>query len=278
MQRWSHKNAGPNRPPEALPVEDSSSSSSSFDPFLLDFGTSINVTEDLRCEIRAGIQEIDAKIQKGLNANKQEERVGGQLQQDLSHAHCEMRNLSRGAADRLDDAGVHESFLNGLETTLQADLVTATGPVPGCRSPVSVMDADDAENVPPTNAASEKFSKQKTNKQVLKEKKDIVKKLVQSLQQQSKMGDTRHREKETLLQQKRQIEETIQTGGLESIVEQSKQKNEHAQVDVKNESHRQQHLKEKMQSVRGRCGAHAQQLADKVRTTSFLDDCRSFVS
>lgn len=248
------------------------SPSSSVDPFLLDFGTSVNVTEDLRREIRTEIQEIDKKIQTGLNENKQEQRLAGQLQQDLSHAQCEMRNLSRGAADRLDDAGVHASFLNGLETSLHTDLVTSTGPLPGCRSPVSVLSAGDARSMPPTSGTSKKATKKKTNKQVLGEKREIVKKLVQSFQEQSKIGETRRREKETLLQQKQQIEDTIRTGGLESILEQSKQKNEHSQVDVKNESHRQQHLKEKMQSVRGKCGEHGQKLADKVKSYQLFDE------
>eukprot|EP00980_Cylindrotheca_fusiformis_P025313 scaffold13478_cov132-Cylindrotheca_fusiformis.AAC.6 len=267
-----HKTTSSSRNPSAAEKPMMMAEDSSVDPFLLDFGTSVNVTEDLHSEIRAEIQEMEAKIQTGLQENQQESRVAGQLQQDLSHAHCEMRNLSRDATDRLDDANVHTSFINGLETTLQADLVASTGPLPGCRSPVSVLlmndkdkNGDEPSTVPTPKESSNWPTKRNTNKQVLEEKKEIVKKLMTTLQQQSKVGEARHQEKEALLQEKRQIEQTIQTGGLEAILEQTKQKNEHAQVDVQNESQRQQHLKEKIQSVRNQCGEHAQQLADKTK-------------
>ena len=76
MQRWSNSNNNATTPSA---VTDASSvdtaNDSSVDPFLLDFGTSVNVTEDLCRGIRAEIQEIDTSISKVTNFSKQEERA-----------------------------------------------------------------------------------------------------------------------------------------------------------------------------------------------------------
>lgn len=247
------------------------SSSIGFDPFLLDFGTSINVTEDLRREICAEIQEIDAKLAKGAQAHQQEQRVQKQLQQDLYHTLCEMRNLSRGAADRLEDAEVHSSFLNGLDTTLHVDVARPTGVLPERRkSPVSVIDTSvvtSFNDSPSSNASKEqaKSGSSNTNHEVLNEKEEIVKRLVQSIQEQTKQGDEHRNQNQKWVVEKQQILERIRSEGLEAVLEQTRQKNQHAQVDVQNESLRHDQLVAKVQSVRSQCGKHAQQLADKVR-------------
>lgn len=242
------------------------SSSGGFDPFLLDFGTSINVTEDLRREIRSEIQEIDAKIAKGTQSHQQEQRAQKQLLQDLQHNFCEMRNLSRGAADRLEDAQVHSSFLSGLDTTLHADLARSTGVLPECRkSPVSVLDTSVVTSPSDASKEQEKSSPSKTNQEVLKEKEELFKQLFQSIQEQTKQGNELRNQNQKWVIKTQQTLERIQSEGLEAVLEQTQQKNQHAQVDVHNESQRREQLVAKVQSVRSQCGKHAQQLADKVR-------------
>ena len=291
MHRWnkntiqSRQSQESSRPsafeaPAASNTNSHDSSSASVDPFLLDFGTSINVTEDLRREIRTEIQEIDAKLAKGTQAHQQEQRVQKQLQQDLHHTFCEMRNLSRGAADRLEDAQVHSSFLNGLDTTLNADVARPTGVLPECRkSPVSVLNTSTATSLKdsPSSDASkeqEKSGPSKTNQEVLKEKEEMLKQLVQSIQEQTKQGDELRSQNKKWAIEKHQTLERIQSKGLEAVLEQAQRKNQHAQVDVQNESQRRDQLVAKVQSVRSQCGKHAQQLADKVRknllVSSFL--------
>lgn len=281
MHRWNNNTRQPRQRQEPsrpsafeTPAPSNSSSldasSASVDPFLLDFGTSINVTEDLRHEIRSEIQEIDAKIAKGTQAHQQEQRVQKQLKQDLHHTFSEMRNLSRGAADRLEDAQVHSSFLNGLGTTLNTDLARSTGALPECRkSPVSVLDTSTVTSLKdslPTNASKEqaKLGPSKTNQEVLQEKEEMIKQLVQSIQEQTRLGDQRGTQNQKWVKEKEQTLERIQSEGLESVLEQTHQKNQHAQVDVQNESQRHDQLMAKVQLVRSQCGKHAQQLADKV--------------
>ncbi|CAJ1933794.1 unnamed protein product [Cylindrotheca closterium] len=252
------------------------SASTSVDPFLLDFGTSINVTEDLRREIRSEIQEIVAKLAKGTQAHQQEQRLQKQLQQDLHHTFCEMRNLSRGAADRLEDAQVHSSFLNGLDTTLNTDVARPTGVLPECRkSPVSVLDTLNVTSLkdppsPDVSEGQEKSGSSKTNQEVLKEKEEMLKQLVQSIQEQTTQGDKLRNQNQNWVMEKNRTLERIQSEGLVAVLEQTQQKNQHAHVDVQNESQRRDQLVAKVQSVRSQCGNHAQQLADKTKEIKAL--------
>jgi len=187
-----------------------------------------------------------------------------------------MRNLSRGAADRLEDAQVHSSFLNGLDTTLNADLARSTGVLPECRkSPVSVLDTSTVtslKDLPPSGASKEQENSgpSKTNKEVLKEKEEMIKQLAQSIQQQTKQGDELRNQNQKWVIEKQQTLKRIQSEGLEVVLEQTQQKNQHAQVDVQNESQRREQLVAKVQSVRSQCGKHAQQLADKTKEIKAL--------
>ena len=280
MNQWNkntlkpHQCQEPSRPNTFKPPTHSSNSQNSsptgVDPFLLDFGTSINVTEDLRREIRSEIQEIDAKIAKGAQAHQQEQRVKKQLQQDLHHTFSEMRNLSRGAADRLEDARVHSSFLNGLDTTLNSNLARSTGVLPDCqKSPVSVLDTSTTTSLkdsPPSFASAKEPNSgdYKTNKEVLQEKEEMVNHLVQSIEEQKQLGKERRIKNQKWAVEKKQTLDRIQSESLGSVLEQTEQKNQHAKVDVENESQRHDQLMTKVQSVRSQCGKYAQQLADKV--------------
>ena len=266
MQRWSNSNNNATTPSA---VTDASSvdtaNDSSVDPFLLDFGTSVNVTEDLCRGIRAEIQEIDTSISKVTNFSKQEERVEGQLKQDISHAHCEMLNLSRGATDRLEDAGVHTGFLTSLDHTLQTDLVVSTGVVllGRSRSPTCVMEHPD--NSQDVSDSSDKASKIRTNKEIYKEKDCSRRKLFQSIAAINKDADALFQEKKAKTQEIERINEAVKANGLTSNLEQAREKAEHLQVDVKDESLRKKSMMETMQLCRSRCGANAQLVAEKVR-------------
>lgn len=237
-----------------------SSLDESFDP-LLDFGTSVELAEDLRRDIRAEIQLIDASINKATNSVKDEERKEGQLKQDISHAHSEMQNLSRGATDRLEDAGVHSGFLTSLNHTLQLDLVISTGvESSGVGSPTSVMEHINSQSVSEGNDELEK----PTNKDIFKEKEDERKRLAQSIDEINKHADALFREKKTKLEEIQRIKESIKSNELESAHRQACEKVEVLQADVKDESQRKKSIIETIQQCRSRSEANAQQVAEKV--------------
>lgn len=246
------------REPEKMSVD--SSLDESFDP-LLDFGTSVELAEDLRRDIRAEIQLIDASINKATNSVKDEERKEGQLKQDISHAHSEMQNLSRGATDRLEDAGVHSGFLTSLNHTLQLDLVISTGvESSGACSPTSVMEHANSQSVSEGNNELEK----PTNKDILKEKEDEQKRLAQSIDEINMHADALFLEKKTKLEEIQRIKESIKSNELESAHRQACDKVEVLQADVKDESRRKKSIIETIQQSRSRSEANAQQVAEKV--------------
>jgi hypothetical protein len=261
MQRWNARNTKA----ADTPVVEAISVDSAVDPFILDFGTSVNVNEDLRRSIRAETNELDESIVTATASNKQEETVERQLDQDLSHALTEMRNLSRGASDQLESANVHASFLSGLENTLHVDLVQSTGVRSGTGTKVVVEQK--TENLPPTSASN---SKHATNKDVLREKSEKLKRLTVTMKKTSEEVDSLFRAQKSLVGKTNAIQKAIESESLPSVIEKKRREVELLAVDVQKETQRKQILKATTQKSRAQCGAYAQDVADKVRSTDYL--------
>ena len=98
------------------------------DPFILDWGSSVNVNEDLRRTIRAEIEEIETDI-KTLQSNvKVEERISNQLTKDFAHVRTELMNLSRGAVDDRDNSIMNEQIQMRLRESLMMEVVSVITP------------------------------------------------------------------------------------------------------------------------------------------------------
>jgi chromosome segregation ATPase len=93
------------------------------DPFFLDWGSSVNVNEDLRRSIQSEINSLDQEIRDLDQSISKEERISSQLRKDYSHAQAELINLRRGASDEKENAGMNEQIQIRLGESLQKELV-----------------------------------------------------------------------------------------------------------------------------------------------------------
>jgi len=94
----------------------------SIDPFVLDFGSSVNISEELNRTIRLEIKAIDDDITSLQNENKTEERVYLHHRKDFSHALNEMNRLSRDAHEDLEQARVREHLCVRLRDSIETDI------------------------------------------------------------------------------------------------------------------------------------------------------------
>jgi ElaB/YqjD/DUF883 family membrane-anchored ribosome-binding protein len=262
MQRWN--GAGTSKPPAAAAAEPSTSiRTEDISSDVLDFGTSVNVNEDLRHSIKNEIIELDTSVGTHKIAIKSEERVFGQVKLDLSHAFAEMGNLSRGAADQLDKAGVHESIATRLEETFKVELVQSTagsGAGAGASSDGTVL-VEEKENA---QEAAEKSLKNK-NKEVIRIKTEFLKNIGVIYRQTIQFVDTAAVDLEALEDETIMIVDRIDSEKLEGIIDMGGKETEIRKKDVENELQRMRAMKAALQQTRTRCGTHAQHVADHVR-------------
>jgi hypothetical protein len=250
MHRW---NGGAPQAPEP-PMEPANDACS--DPFLLDFGTSVNVNEDLRRSIRAEIEELEDNVVALKGSTKSEERTQAQLKQDLTHAHTEMSNLSRGAADQLDNAGVHSSIVQRLDESLNVELVQSTG----VRSSSS-EGAVDRNGTAGLNAAGAPGK----NSDIIKETADTMKKIGSSIREASESVDRAVAEKKVLEDATQSTYNAVAAEKLPTVLEKATCEMETRKKDTETEEQRQRAMKAAIQQTRARCGTHAQKVADNVR-------------
>lgn len=89
------------------------------DAAFIDFGSSVNVNDELRRQLQTETTEIDHQI-KSLQASiATEESTCTQLNKDYTHSLQEMLNLSRGAEENQDNALVKEQIQLKLKECLQ---------------------------------------------------------------------------------------------------------------------------------------------------------------
>jgi peptidoglycan hydrolase CwlO-like protein len=98
------------------------------DPFFLDWGSSVNVNEDLRRTIRNEIEGIESDINSLQSNVKVEEKMSSQLTKDFAHARAELMNLSRGATDDRDNSIMNEQIQMRLRDSLMMEVVSVITP------------------------------------------------------------------------------------------------------------------------------------------------------
>ena len=99
------------------------------DPFLLDWGSSLHVNEDLRRSIQSEISSIDktnASLDKSIRT---EQKIAAQSRRDFSYAQAELIQLNRSAGDEEDNAVVNEQIQHRLSDTLRKEIVDVLSPV-----------------------------------------------------------------------------------------------------------------------------------------------------
>jgi len=235
----------------------------SVDPFFLDFGTSVNVNEDLRRVIRGEIQEIDESINAIGGENKKEETVQRQLRQDLSHSHAEMMNLGRCTTDQLDEVQVHRTFLRGLENTLLVDLVASSGILKGAAAVTPDASAqhanESASNGPATNPVKESY------KAIIQKRGDKWKRVTSSMKVTAKEVDELFEKQRFTIHNTKVIQQRIQSEGLETVLNRKKREAERLRKELQQEQAKLQAIKLATHKKRTESGSNAQNLADLVR-------------
>jgi len=93
------------------------------DPFFLDWGSSVNVNEDLRRTIRAEINTLDQDLQKLDQCIRTEERTSSLLLRDFSHAQAELISLRNEGSEEKENATMNEQFQMKLGESLEKEVV-----------------------------------------------------------------------------------------------------------------------------------------------------------
>lgn len=98
------------------------------DAAFIDFGSCVNVNDELRRTIQSETTEIDNQIKTLQASIATEESTWTQLNKDYTHALQEMIDLSRGAAENQDNALVKEQIQLKLKECLQEQQKILTCP------------------------------------------------------------------------------------------------------------------------------------------------------
>ena len=98
------------------------------DAAFIDFGSCVNVNDELRRTLQSETTEIDNQIKFLQTSISTEESTCIQLNKDYSHALQEMLNLSRGAEENQDNALVKEQIQLKLKECLQEQQSILTCP------------------------------------------------------------------------------------------------------------------------------------------------------
>jgi hypothetical protein len=180
-----------------------------------------------------------------------------------------MRNLSRGACDQLESAGVHASFLSGLENTLHVDLVHSTAVQQTTTTSGNTrMEAEGGENMNPNSTGS---GKHRANKELLQEASEKLKTITTSMKQTSDEVDAIFRKQKALVEKKTDRQKSINSDSLKSILEEKLKEADAQKADAEKELQRKQAMKSAIHSCRARTGDYAQDVADKVE--SAMNNC-----
>jgi hypothetical protein len=93
------------------------------DPFFLDWGSSVNVNEDLRHTIQAEINSLDKDLHKLDQTNRAEERTASLIQRDYSHAQAELIALNTEGLEEKENATMNEQLQIRLGDSLEKEVV-----------------------------------------------------------------------------------------------------------------------------------------------------------
>lgn len=90
----------------------------------LDWGSSVNVNEDLTRAIKQEIQDLNQDLRNLSHSIQTEEKTAAQVQRDYSHSLSELTLFVRSAADEKDNGAMNEQIQMKLGESLQNEIVT----------------------------------------------------------------------------------------------------------------------------------------------------------
>lgn len=236
------------------------------DPFLLDFGTSVNVNEDLRREIRAEILDLDEKMASTRNDLKKEETVEATLNSTSSSCHREMFDYSRKVSEQLDTTSVFFNIANDHQKTLRDEFAVYTPPhpvTPGTSNLNPPYVTDDESTANPVLS----------NQDVLRGLSDRFEKTTSSMKAEEREIDRVVEEKKAVKAKTTMTLERMENDDLPAQLDTKRQEDKLVQAEIDKENTRKKATNAATQKSRVKSGEYAQIVADKAsqsRKSSFL--------
>ena len=250
-----------------------SSSTASPDSLLLEWGSSVNMNEDLRRAIRAECDEIDVTLSSLHDQIQMEERKQNQVQKDLHHAKVELLNLVKSGRDLVDGSMMNEQIQANLRETILMEIVAIVTPP---TSPGTLVGEEDPLNCCDNEVgSSRKASAQCTNPSPSEI--GMGRYIVNLRTEMKKMTESIRATKKELVDTKNSnsfVRQEIKTLSGPIAQNQKIQASLAQDVEVKRkelemEKQRFRSIKESLANTRKRCGDFAQQVVDEVSVRTF---------
>lgn len=252
--------------PRTPPVATDGSNDTPVDPFLLDFGTSVNVNEDLRRVIRGEIQEIDESINVIGNETKKEETLGKQLRKDLEHSYAEMGNLCHGVNDQLENIHVQSTLLAGLNATMHANLVVPSNAHSTRSVAVVSPQHDDLRSVGDMSATPNDSPAEGTSyKGLILDWNKKLKKVTSSMKEISSDIDDLFASQRETIEATKSIEQRLEVESLDLVLDERIREGNRLEEDLQLAKKKLEAVKMATRKSRTDCSSNAQHLADVVR-------------
>mmetsp|Transcript_19154 Transcript_19154/g.27262 ORF Transcript_19154/g.27262 Transcript_19154/m.27262 type:complete len:553 (-) Transcript_19154:172-1830(-) len=239
---------------------DGSKSSISSDPFLLEFGSSVSVNEDLSRELHKSCQGLDASMQNTNQEIQRASRTDCLLKKDLGHATAEMTKLARDCAEEVDAITINRHTRTHLLHQFQTTFVRAIDPK---RLHASNNNEEERAENAIENTRKEVHERTKivfSFAQVLSQNQTALQNFtLANRQNNQKLSETRSYRKE-ISQNSVHIEECIASS---EKARDEAQVEKHARTRELNvETQRLMSLKDACHRSRNRCGQNAKDLAE----------------
>lgn len=253
------------KPPSySNPASSSEDASYASDP-ILSWGSSVNVCEDLRRQIKSEIERVDTDISALKQNLKAEERSSAHLTKDLSYARSEMINLVRESADELDNAIVNEQIRLKMEESLKTELVNVVSP-PTSPDSISVNEDLDTSLDESSVYANKKHKRDRESydsylSRINREKKTLQDQIRKDIME---LNGTKVQIQQTM-QEYKMIRQKIDSKELAKERHEAAREVETRQREKEKEIKNMRLVKEGIQMARKRCGDYAQQIVDQVR-------------
>lgn len=232
--------------------------STSADPFLLEFGSSVSVNEDLYRELHKSCQGLDASLQHTEQEIQRAIRTDGLLKKDLGHATAEMTRLARDCAEEVDSIAINRHTRMQLLHQFRNSFIRII-------DPQRFHDRDNMEEEGGDTTVDNAERKETvcTFLHVLSQTRMILQNSTTNNEENNqKLSQIKSDLKQTS-QNVSSAEERIRS--LEKARDEA-QKEKHARArELNAETQRQMSIKDACHRSRHRCGEHAKELVDLAR-------------
>jgi len=232
--------------------ETSSNINTSSDPFLLEFGSSVSVNEDLYRELHKSCQGLDSSLQHTDQEIQRAIRTDGLLKKDLGHATAEMTRIARDCAEEVDSIAINRhtraQLLHQFENSFMRII-----------DPQRFYDRNNVEE-----------EKGEDSNVRNGERKETVCTFLHVLSQTRMMlqnsAASNQENNQILSQIQSDLKETSQniSSAEERIRSLEKSRDEAQTEKLNSENQRQMSIKDACHRARHRCGEHAKELVDLV--------------